>query len=228
MKLDKYIRLAITPFILQLEKFPKLKHFFWVNLSQKKEFRFHKNDNWRRTEDFLKQNNFLFKYWGFNDYDYENKIVIDIGAGSKLRSKYFRKSNIIAIEPLADKFVKKIDFCDLREAYKIYSLPAENIIEELKGIADLIICINVLDHVDNYQKVLNAAFYYMKNDGKFLLSVDLHEAATIEHSVSLDEEKLESYFMQSNIRILGKIIGLPNIAFYGQGETVTYILMKNQ
>lgn len=227
MKIDKYIRLILTPIILQLEKFPKLKHFFWVNLSQKKEFRFHKNDNWRRTEDFLIQNNLLFKYWGFNENDYENKIIIDIGAGSKLRSKYFRKSNIIAIEPLADKFVKRIDFCDLREAYKIFSLPAENIIEELKGIADLIICINVLDHVDNYKKVLNAAFYYLNNDGKFLLSVDLHESATIEHSVSLDEEKLESYFVQSNIRILEKINGLPNIAFYGQGKTVTYILMKN-
>ncbi|MFA7289122.1 MAG: methyltransferase domain-containing protein [Melioribacteraceae bacterium] len=228
MKLDKLIRMLITPLVLQLEKFPKLKHFFWVYLSQKKEFRFHKKDNWRRTQDFLKQNDFLFKHWGFNEFDYENKVIIDIGAGSKLRSKYFRGSKIIAIEPLADKFVKKIDFCDLREAYKIYSLPAENMIEELKGIADLIICINVLDHVDNYQKVLNAAYFYLKNDGRFLLSVDLHETATIEHSVSLDEGKLESHFVKSNIRVLRKIKSLPNSAFYGQGETVTYILIWNE
>lgn len=58
---------------------------------------------------------------------------MDLGAGSKLRTKFFTDAKIIAIEPLAEKFMKEIEWCDLKDAYRVYSRPAEDFIGELEG-----------------------------------------------------------------------------------------------
>ena len=102
----------------------------------------------------MNQTNLLFEHFGLKPGDYSGKTVIDLGAGSKLRSRYFSEAELIAIEPLADRFLKEIDWCDLAQAHEVYSVPAETKIESCVGRADLLISINVLDHCYDFERII--------------------------------------------------------------------------
>ena len=146
----------------------------WETLSQPGELEFHQGNTWRTSPDFIIQNSYELNLFGYTADSWDDKIVIDLGCGSKLRSKFFTHAKIIAIDPLASKFLKTIAWSDLKEAYKVYSRPAESLITRLQNTADFIMCINVLDHVYNADKVLQNCYNYLKEDGEFLLSVDMH------------------------------------------------------
>lgn len=112
----------------------------------------------------------LLSHFSFPFDSYRWKTIIDLGAGSKLRIKYFLDAKIIAIEPLADRFMKEIEWCDLAYAYKVYSRPAEELIEECVLKADLVISINVLDHCYDFELVIENIAAYLKDDALAFLS----------------------------------------------------------
>jgi len=225
MDFTVFYRRVLTK-IVGFIKFTHLENFFWIIFSQNKEYFGHKKDKWRKTSQFIKDNNKLFKYWGFCSDDYINKTIIDVGAGSKLRTKFFKQAKIIAIEPLANRFIKNITWCDLTDSEKVYSTPAEFYISDLKEKGDLIFCINVLDHVKDYKQVLESTIPYLNEQGIYVLSVDLHEAKTIEHPISINEEELEKLFECLGVNIFKKVKMLPDHPFFGQGEAVTYFLKR--
>ena len=108
----------------------------------------------------------LFYWWEYSRSAFEGKVVVDLGAGSKLRSKYFEGARLIAIEPLADRYLQGIKWCDLKDAEETYSVPAEELVPQVKGRADFVMCINVLDHVYNPDRALANARAYLKKGGE--------------------------------------------------------------
>lgn len=157
----------------------------WAN-AQRYELDFHKRDQWRRSKYFVADNAVLFASLGFMPGDYAGKAVIDLGAGSKLRTLYFEGAHIVAIDPLADKYME-IKHCDLHQAGAVYSLPAEERVGELKGTADLLVCINVLDHCKDMMTVLENIAYYIGDDGIALLCYDARLEPNPMHPLTLDE-----------------------------------------
>jgi len=173
----------------------------WLKRAQKGEFQFHLRDEWRQTEDFMDQTIKLFDHFGFERNQYDNKTIIDLGAGSKLRSKYFLGAKIIAIEPLAEKFLRDITWCDLNDANELYSVPAENLIEQCYNLADLLISINVLDHCYDFEQIIKNIVSYLKDDGIAFLSFDKHEFVDDMHPLQLDEEACEEIFKAAGLNI---------------------------
>ena len=113
------------------------------DIAQSGELDFHKRNEWRKNyEGFTKSNFSLFNgHFGFNENDYAGKNVLDLGCGSKLRANFFKNSFIYALEPLADKFIEEIEWCDLPDAHRVYSIPAEELVEDLIGKMDLLFSI---------------------------------------------------------------------------------------
>ncbi|MEM2250943.1 MAG: methyltransferase domain-containing protein, partial [Candidatus Hadarchaeales archaeon] len=138
----------------------------WRLITQRLELRSYKSEIWRKTNAFMSQTSLLFKHWGYSRTDFKNRIICDIGAGPKLRTKFFENAKIAAIEPLGSKFISEYSWSDIKDAWRLYTQPAEKFIPDLENRCDFIVCINVLDHVYDPISVLKNAFRYLKAGGE--------------------------------------------------------------
>lgn len=196
----------------------------WQDKAQPGELAYHVNDKWRPSEKFMRDTAALFESYGYKSDDYTGKRILDIGAGSRLRSKYFIGSEIIAIEPLAEKFINVIEWCDLPDATMLYTQPAERFIPELKDTIDLTISINVLDHCFDFRKIIyNIAKYIKPVTGRALLSFDSHSIINTMHPLMLNEHVCEQAFKDARLEVVWYATG----AVYGHGEkSLTYLLRR--
>lgn len=173
----------------------------WVN-SQKSELDFHKTNNWRKNaESFYKSNTTFFKELLFNENDFENKKILDLGAGSKLRTSFFKNVDIYVIEPLANEFNSNIAWCNLNNATQVYSVSAETKVEDLVGQMDAVLSINVIDHCYNFTTIINNILEYLNKDGKAHLMIDLHEKIDKMHPIILTDEYAQQIFNECGFKI---------------------------
>lgn len=158
----------------------------------------------------MAQTEALMQWWGLSPDAFASRLVVDIGAGSRLRSRYFEGASIAAIEPLADRFVSEIEWCDLASASELYATPAEDYVESLGGRAAFVMCVNVLDHVYEPQAVVGNAFRCLQPGGQFLLAVDLHEKghAGHMHPVHLDRAGVRSMLERVGFAVRREFDGL--------------------
>ncbi len=196
----------------------------WAAKAQKGEFAFHKGNKWRNSPRFMEDTTLLFESFGFDRDEYAGKVVMDIGAGSKLRGKFFRDSKLVAIEPMADDCVKEIPWTDLTDAYKLYSLPAEDRIEEMADHCDLIFSINVLDHCFDFEKIVENVYSYLKPGGLAFLSFDEHFVTDSMHPLILTDDICLGVYEKVGFKLIKKSKGFDgaykakkNITTYGHG-----------
>lgn len=167
----------------------------WHSEAQAGELEFHKRPNFRSNEEgFNKANHSFFTGLGYKPTDMIGKTVADLGAGSKLRAKFFQQSKIIAIEPLADKFMQEVPWCDLKDADKVYSLPAEQRITEIEEQVDFLFSINVLDHCYDFEIISENILSYLKPGGRCCLSFDCHSKVDKLHPIIINEKVATQIF----------------------------------
>jgi 2-polyprenyl-3-methyl-5-hydroxy-6-metoxy-1,4-benzoquinol methylase len=201
----------------------------WRAISQREELKFHRKNEWRNTAEFREQTDAQFEAWGFSKDSFVGKTIIDIGCGSKLKSLFFENSRIIAIDPLANDFMETIEWADLKKASAVHSLPAETFIDELKDQGDLVMCINVLDHCFDPEKVVQNIHAYLKPGGLCLMSVDISDRPhhpNPKHPSPISEEKLLSWFAQGSFKDL-KILAR-DAQPHGLGKSLTLTVSKSE
>ena len=203
----------------------------WSSEAQEGEFLFHKKDTWRKTPDFMNQTDRLLRHFGFTPEQYAGKVVVDVGAGSMLRTKFFTGAHLVALEPLADRFMAEIPACDLKDADEVFSLPAEQRIDSLVGTCDLVISINVLDHCYDFPTIVDNIRQYLKPDGLAFLTFDMHDKADRMHPLSLTEKTCKPIFDKAKFRIEKVTTGvgdaLGGAQTYGHGPfTLNYWLRR--
>lgn len=207
-----------------------IRRLVWRLVAQTGELRFHQKNAWRRSPEFMTQTATLFGWWGFPADAFDGRLIVDIGAGSRLRSRYFEHARIVAIEPLADRFVSTIEWSDLRETAELHSVPAERFIEHLAGKAAFVMCVNVLDHVFDPGAVVANAFHYLEPGARFLISVDLHahgEAGHM-HPVHIDRSGLRSMLTETGFTLEREFDGLgpTGVKSFGHGEAYTVVARR--
>ncbi|MEM7102985.1 MAG: methyltransferase domain-containing protein [Bacteroidota bacterium] len=213
MKLQDFIEsIFIEPLLKFVNKFITISKTSaskkkWKEVSQKGEFNFHKSSEWRNTSDFMDKTIKLFKSFGFNHEDYKGKTVLDLGAGSKLRSKFFHGARLIVIEPMADDCIREIPWCDLNDAEKVYSTPAEEYIEKLEEKVDFVVSINVLDHCYNFKDIVGNIHKYLKKGGLAFLSFDAHFVTNKMHPLILTDKICTKIFEEIGFEIQRKSKG---------------------
>lgn len=222
----KSIWKLMSPLTERLLRIGFVRKLVWRFVSQPGELSFHNENEWRKSTDFETQTDSLFRGWGYSAGDFSGRRILDVGAGSKLRSAFFTGSEIVVIEPLADDY-RKIDFCDLDDAAQVHAIPAEQDVPTLHGTVDFAMSINVLDHVFDPAKVVANVHRFLKPDGQFLLSVDLHHhtEADLMHPVSMSKEEIRNLLEAASFVIDREIDGLPlaETDSYGHGVAYTAI-----
>lgn len=200
----------------------------WQKEGQPSEFNVHVNDPYRQSEVFDLDSEIIFKSAGFCRDLWDNKRILDIGAGSKSRAFYFRNAKVTVLEPLANRFMREISWCNLRNAEKVLSVAAENKIFSLKNKFDFILSINVLDHCFNFERNVQNIEFYLKKGGYAYLSFDQHSFTDEQHPLILNEEICTKTFKKNGLKIFKKSKGIPGLLMsYGHGPyCLNYTLCK--
>lgn len=215
----KILKIAVAPLLGRKRS--------WGWLAQRAELHFHQNNQWRQTEAFGEHTRALFEAFGFAAESFAGKTLIDLGAGSRLRTAYFRRARLMVIEPLAEEFQRTISWCDLASAERVFAKPAEEHIAELSGEADGVVSINVLDHCYDLQPILANVADYLKPDGVAFLSFDSHDATDVLHPLRLGDDSVEGLLRGTALVVERRSTGLGALGpKYGHGVAVNYWLRK--
>ena len=206
---------------------------YWLQNLQEEEFEWHRNDHKRRNpEKWRKRNVRLLDHFGFSPSQFEGKTLIDLGAGSLLRTTYFIDAQVIAIDPLAERYRLQIPWCDLGDAEEVHSVAGEERVESCSDRADLIVSINMFDQCYDCARVLENIHLYAKEDATIFLSFDKGIKVDAMHPLELDEEICEALFVQQGFRIVEFTRGTDGILArdaYGRGPyCLNYTLQKSK
>jgi len=201
----------------------------WQSAAQCGELDYHVFRKEQPDEQLEKINRALFEGFGFSEKDLVGKTVVDIGAGSHLRTRFFQGAKIMAVEPLAKEYLDKITWCELNAADVVYPVSGEERINDLDGTADLVVCINVLDHTYNPAAIVENVEKYLREDGQFLLSVDLHgETNDGMHPVDLTVSSIVELLCERGFVIERGYLYLPHRRSYGHGDAATFVMHRRR
>lgn len=173
----------------------------WSTEAQAGELAFHKKPNSRSEPSWNENNEKRWRRFGFEPDGWEGKLVVDVGAGSRLRTLFFRDARIAAIEPLANEFIAEVEWQDLDRADEIYPVPAEEEIPELIGRADLVVSINTLDHGFDFERAIRNIRSYLKDDGRAFLSFDQHKTPDGMHPLVLNDRIAREVFARCDLDV---------------------------
>ena len=173
----------------------------WRSVAQEGELSFHKRPNIRSGDEWVSSNDRMWRGFGFEPSGWDGKVVVDIGAGSRLRSLFFEGSRIIAVEPLADQYVAEVEWHDLDRAEALHSVPAETEIPELEGTADLVVSINALDHGYEFDEAVRNIASYVKPDGLVFLSYDEHSVVDELHPLVISDDISREIFDRHGLAV---------------------------
>ncbi|MBM3157604.1 MAG: class I SAM-dependent methyltransferase [Chloroflexi bacterium] len=205
-----------------------VRKLLWQHCSQLSELSEHLGyaGDYRQQPEFMENAKRLFSFFGYEPNSFVGKTILDVGAGSKLKTKYFVGARIFALEPLADRFLAELAWSDLGDAERVYSQPVEVQIGGLRQNVDFVVCINVLDHVYSPEKALHNIYSYLKPDGEFFLSVDLHNVTHVGHPIRLTKSFVKDMLEHAGFKIIREHESLPYAEAYGEGRAYTVICRR--
>lgn len=187
--------------------------------AQELEREYHKNDQWRRSPAFMEDTGRLFEWFGFEQDQFAECAIADIGAGTMLRTEWFRGCCIYSLDPIVDaQSSPGSSKCRIF----VYGQDAESAVDNWLGQMDAVFCINVLDHCYDPAKVIENCIAYLAPGGILCLSVDICDTTDEMHPAVIMESEVDE--MLSGLTIERKLRGLPNSPHYGRGEAVTWIV----
>ena len=135
----------------------------------------------------------------------------------------------MAVEPLAEEYLDKITWCELKGADGVYPVSAEQRVNDLEGTADLVVCINVLDHTWNPGVFVENVEKYLREGGQFLLSVDLHGETNVGmHPVGLTVSSIVELLCERGFVIKWGYLYLPYRRSYGHGDDATFVMHRRR
>ncbi|NUT37883.1 MAG: class I SAM-dependent methyltransferase [Hamadaea sp.] len=176
----------------------------WQGAAQEGELAFHKtNAGFRGSEGVWQAA--VDRDWrvaGFTPDAWRGKTVLDVGAGSRLRSLWFEDVELLVLEPLADRFRKEVEWCDLDRAQEIYSLPGEEFVPQLEKRCDLVVSINALDHGFDIAQSFRNIRRYLKDDGEAFLSFDMHTKPDHMHPLVLNNEMVLEMYAEAGFQVV--------------------------
>ncbi|MBX3426491.1 MAG: hypothetical protein KF688_12490 [Pirellulales bacterium] len=196
----------------------------WQRCAQTGELHFHVHDAPRPDAAIRRRDAELLAGFGFAPHDFAGELVVDVGAGPYLRTKYFEQSRIAVVEPLADEYRRQVPWNDLADAEAVYSVPAETIVPELTGQAACVLSLNAIDHAFEPGRILTNMRRYLKPDGVLLVSVDMHAGDDDDlHPVALTPELLAELVIDAGCAIERGYLYTPQGRNYGHGYACTLV-----
>jgi len=126
----------------------------------------------------------------------KNKKVLDLGCGTNKYKKYFmQKNKFIGIDVKTSG--REINQKTPDVFYDGKKLPFND------GNFDLIICTEVLEHVENFELVVSEIFRSLKRNGSAVITMPF---ITAEHEIPYDFRRFTSYGIKKEFENMGFVV----------------------
>ena len=187
----KYVPKPIRSYLLKFAgkiSVPGVKHtsefYYWYNQLKRDGGRF--RNEWYRD--------MMLNIAGEKDQGFvEDKVIADFGCGPRGSLCWAENARErIGIDVLVDKYRQLgIDSQNMK-----YVKSSETSIPVQSGSVDILITINALDHVDNFQAMCSELRRILKPQGLLIGSFNLDEEASVCEPQTLTEEKLKAALLK--------------------------------
>lgn len=118
---------------------------------------------------------------GFRSDDYVGRVVLDLGSGPHLRSRFFDGAELLALDPLATWITERLRGSDLGSAAEVHPVALEHRVESLVGRCDLVLSLDALDRGYDADATFANARAYLRSGGTFYLSFESRRTSTRRH-----------------------------------------------
>lgn len=165
------------------------RNYFWVTGTSEKVYKY-------RDFFFKKVNKILKK---------KNNFICEIASNDGFFLEIFKKENsILGVDPAKNliKISKKKGIPSLNSYFNLRT--AKNIVKKNKN-ADLVICRNVIPHIENIKQVMRGLKYLLHEDGTGV--IEFHDSSNILKSLHYDyiyHEHIFYFTLNSMVRTLEK------------------------
>lgn len=202
----------------------------WAEVNQPFELHYQKTYNYRDFDIFERQWQDIFSKFNLHKDYFNNKVLLDIGCGSRPALRYFSTNNekhcmepllyeFLSIERTPDtKFYIKTRWNDKKnlpntkvsdwfseEPYKFHFVPYETFVPQLQDKVDFILCWNVLDHGYDWELGINNMITYLKKGGLLLLGTDFEAH---EYHLGIDNPDYLKEIVNKNFKIISSKKGI--------------------
>ena len=196
---------------------------YWKDVVQPSEMNFWYN--WRDPGNFMAAAAEIFSRFGIEPWQYAGRIVLDVGSGPKLQSRYFEHANIVIIEPMLNDYL----FCpECNYGFDITAapLPAEEFIPVLEGIVDFAMSFNSLDHCYDPLLYMTNIHRYLKKGANMVLSVDHRVSTDYQHLFAFTPQTIGEIIEKAGFIVRSEGTGVPiyGRAWWGSGVAHHYLL----
>lgn len=142
----------------------------------------------------------LMSRFGFAPWAFCNQTIIDVGCGPTARLACFGGARIIGIDPLVEQY-RTLPGGLLMGYHRLFATPAETLIQELIGAADLVASINCLDHCREAAAVVANLAAYAKPGGLVFLSTDTERDGGYFHPLRARPDEIRGLLMAAGLVI---------------------------
>jgi SAM-dependent methyltransferase len=201
----------------------------WLQDAQPGELLFHKHRGPTDPEQVAAWVECYWKHLGYSPDSFVGKTLCDMGCGPVLFGAYFHGLiRLIAVDPLADKYRSELTFTRLHLADAVFSVAAEQLIEDLAGNMDVVVSRNALDHIYDFDAAIGNISRYLKEGGLALLHFDLRTKPDSLHPLCMTSEYCEAVYARNGLVAEHKSVGAvpPNVSF-GGGLAMAWRLRKS-
>ena len=153
-------------------------------------------------------------FFDLNKIRFDDKTIVEIGSGPTGLIFTLEGKKRYAVDPLMDQYKKLYDFSNQQNLELIAAQGEHMPIKS--NIADMVICTNVLDHVQNPKLLISEAFRLLKKNGDFFLGTSVNKVENYEHPYNIKQQELTSWL--ENIGFTITDMKLSKGKFAGSGE----------
>lgn len=154
---------------------------------------------------------------------FKGKRVLDVGSGPMPSATCFEGADLYCIDPLLDKYISVGFPIHLYGDVKFIQGYSENI-PVTDGFFDVVLSVNALDHVDDFEKTATDIKRVLKKDGLVIFHIHCHEP-TQNEPLELTDERIAKAF--SGIKNFKKLSESKEKFGYQCAENESYSLWSN-
>lgn len=126
------------------------------------------------------------RLFGLTEESFQGQIVIDVGCGPLGSLHYFKAKAKFGVDILAKYF----SFFPISEHDMIYlGCPAEEL-PFLDNFADVVLTVNALDHVYNFEQAIREIHRVLKPGGRLLAEINLRGRPTLSEPQVISEKRV--------------------------------------
>jgi 2-polyprenyl-3-methyl-5-hydroxy-6-metoxy-1,4-benzoquinol methylase len=148
----------------------------------------------------------------------ENSKILDLGCGPAGIFIIFEKNKVIALDPLLEEYEKKLPHFKKSDYPNVEFLtqPLEDFSPEKQGTADVVFCINAINHVKDLSHSFDILVDSVSPNGDLVVSIDVHNYSFFKylfryfgfdalHPHQYDLGEYEQMLTSRNCKIINKI-----------------------